>query len=285
MSLILSERRWRSGVKSETSCTSSRKEMMAMRSCGPAVLRKASAALRMKSILSSTLPDTSRRRMRLKGALVGCTSRTGRSIPSSTTEKSFAVSPEMARPLRSVTRACTRASVGPALVLTSKGFARAESEGEAECCGRVSAYSPTSRGATLRMGSISPAAAELQGFYLRQLDLAEDARAAERPAEAVVERVERNVCADGAGVGLDRGVRDVAEDVHGPGLGLARDARARRHAHHEVNALALDLRGADVYLPAVGGANPRVLALDFDDDAARARRDAHVALGDREAGG
>jgi hypothetical protein len=46
-------------------------ETMAMRSCGPAVLRKASAALRMKSIRSSTLPETSRRRTRLKGAVVG----------------------------------------------------------------------------------------------------------------------------------------------------------------------------------------------------------------------
>ena len=58
----------RSVVKSEMSCTSSRKETMAMRSRGPTVAMKLSAALRMKSSRSSTLPDTSSRRTRLKGA-------------------------------------------------------------------------------------------------------------------------------------------------------------------------------------------------------------------------
>ena len=60
-------------VKSEMNWMSSRKLMMEMRSCGLAVLRKSRAALRIKSIRSSTLPETSSNRTRLNGSCVGTT--------------------------------------------------------------------------------------------------------------------------------------------------------------------------------------------------------------------
>ena len=113
----------------------------------------------MKSIRSSTLPDTSSSRTRLKGALVADTSRTARSTPPSVTVKSLA----------SGRRRRGRAVCDARLHARERGAGgRAHVEGEAArepSVGprprrpSVSAYSPTSRGATLRMAlmsSVSP---------------------------------------------------------------------------------------------------------------------------------
>src|SRR5256714_1427732 len=121
-------------------------------------------------------------------------------------------------------------------------------------------------------------------LQLPQLDLAEEARAAERPAEAVAKRVERNVCAYGASVGLGLRLGDVSDEVNRARLRLDEDARARGHAHRQVNALALYLRFAQGHLsPVRGTGRARVFALDLYRDGRAALRDAHVTLPDRQA--
>src|ERR1051326_3061003 len=113
---------------------------------------------------------------------------------------------------------------------------------------------------------------------LRKLDLAEEARAAERPTKTVAQSVERNVGAYRSGVGLGLPLGDVAEQVNRARLGLDEDARARGHTHRQVNPLALDLRVAQNNLATVG--RSCVGALDFNRDRAAALRNAHVLLAD-----